>query len=182
VFLQPSVVVNGESGNLGCVISQDELILRRTGWKRNGKRVVFASGAFDLLHPGHVRLLEQARSFGDVVVVGIESDAGSRNRRVSSPELLGYGRPVTPSTERAEIIAALASVDFAVEIDSESLPSFAARLAPHAIVKGGNPGLDKAATPSEKSSASAPGKLILIPLEPGHSTARLIERIKNLNA
>lgn len=164
---------------MGCVISQDELILRRSEWKRNGKRVVFASGAFDLLHPGHVRLLEQARSFGDIVVVGIESDAGSRDHRVSLPEL--SGRPITPCTERAEIIAALASVDFTVEIDSESLPSFAARLAPNVIVKGGNPGLDKTATQNE-SSASVLSKVIRIPLEPGHSTARLIERIKNLNA
>lgn len=165
---------------MGCVISQDELILRRSEWKRNGKRVVFASGAFDLLHPGHVRLLEQARSLGDIVVVGIESDAGSRDRHASLPEL--SGRPITPSTERAEIIAALASVDFAVEIDSESLPSFAARLAPDVIVAGGNPGLDKTAIQNDESSASISSKVIRIPLEPGHSTARLIERIKNLNA
>ena len=65
---------------MGCVISQDELILRRAEWKRNGKRVVFASGAFDLLHPGHVRLIEQARSHGDVLVVGIESKANSLDR------------------------------------------------------------------------------------------------------
>jgi rfaE bifunctional protein nucleotidyltransferase chain/domain len=180
VRLQPSFVVNGESRDLGCVISQDELILRRVGWKRNGRRVVFASGAFDLLHPGHVRLLEQARSFGDIVVVGIEINASSRDRNVSLPEL--PGRPITPSTERAEIIAALASVDFAVEIDSESSPSFADRLAPDVIIKGGNLGLDKAATQNDESSASIPSKVIRIPLEPGHSTARLIERIKNLNA
>ena len=172
--------MNGETGNLGCVISQDQLILRRSEWKRNGKRVVFASGAFDLLHPGHVRLLEQARSFGDIVVAGIESDAGSRDRHVSLPEL--PGRPITPSTERAEIIAALASVDFAVEIDSASLPSFAARLAPNVIVEGGNPDLDKAATQNDESSVSVSSRVIRIPLEPGHSTARLIERIKNLNA
>jgi len=165
---------------LGCVISQDKLILRRSEWKRNGKRVVFVSGAFDLLHPGHVRLLEQARSFGDIVVVGIESDAGSHGRHVSLPEL--PGRLITPCIERAEIIAALASVDFAVEIASESTPSFAARLAPNVIVKGGNPGFDKAAALNDESSASVPSKVIHIPLEPGHSTARLIERIKNLNA
>ena len=172
--------MSGESRNLGCVISQDELILRCGEWKRNSKRVVFASGAFDLLHPGHVRLLEQARAFGDIVVVGIESDRGSRDRHVSMPAL--FGRPITPPTERAEIIAALASVDFAVEIDSGSLPSFAARLAPSVIVKGGNPGLDKAGTQNDEASASPPCKVIRIPLEPGHSTARLIERIKNLNA
>ena len=165
---------------MGCVISQDELILRRAEWKRNGKRVVFASGAFDLLHPGHVRLIEQARSHGDILVVGIESEANSRDRRGSKPGLPGL--PITPSAERAEVIAALAAVDFAVEFDPNSSPPFVARLAPDVVVLGGNPASDKKALPLGESSSSAAGKVIRIPLEPGHSTARLIERIKNLNA
>lgn len=165
---------------MGCVISQDQLILRRAEWKRNGKRVVFASGAFDLLHPGHVRLIEQARSHGDVLVVGIESEANSRERRDSKPRLPGL--PITPSAERAEIVAALGAVDFAVEFDPNSSPPFVARLAPDVIVQGGNPSSDKKALRLNESSSSATGKVIRIPLEPGHSTARLIERIKNLNA
>jgi rfaE bifunctional protein nucleotidyltransferase chain/domain len=180
VRLQPSVIVNGESRDLGCVISQDELILRRAEWKRNGKRVVFASGAFDLLHPGHVRLIEQARSHGDILVVGIRSEANPHDRRGSKPGLPGL--PITPSAERAEVVAALAAVDFAVEFDPNSSPPFAARLAPDVIVQGGNPASDKKALPPDESSSSATGKVIRIPLEPGHSTARLIERIKNLNA
>jgi rfaE bifunctional protein nucleotidyltransferase chain/domain len=168
---------------LGCVISQDELILRRAEWKRNGKRVVFASGAFDLLHPGHVRLIEQARSHGDVLVVGIESEANARERRDPKPGLPGLpGLPITPSAERAEIVAALGAVDFAVEFDPKSPPPFVARLAPDVVVLGGNPASDKKALPLDESSSSAAGKVIRIPLEPGHSTARLIERIKNLNA
>ncbi len=165
---------------MGCVISQDELILRRAEWKRNGKRLVFASGAFDLLHPGHVRLIEQARSHGDILVVGIESEADSHDRRGSKPGLSGL--PITPSAERAEVIAALAAVDFAVEFDPNSSPPFVARLAPDVVVLGGNPASDKKALPLGESSSSAAGKVIRIPLEPGHSTARLIERIKNLNA
>jgi rfaE bifunctional protein nucleotidyltransferase chain/domain len=174
VRLQPIVVVNGESRDLGCVISQDELILRRVEWKRNGKRVVFASGTFDLLHPGHVRLIEQARSHGDVLVIGIESEANSHDRLP--------GLPITPSAERAEIVAALGAVDFAVEFDPNSSPQLATRLAPDVIVQGGNPASDKKALQLGESSSSAGGKVIYIPLEPGHSTARLIERIKNLNA
>jgi rfaE bifunctional protein nucleotidyltransferase chain/domain len=174
VRLQPIVVVNGESRDLGCVISQDELMLRRVGWKRNGKRVVFASGTFDLLHPGHVRLIEQARSHGDVLVIGIESEANSHDRLP--------GLPITHSAERAEIVAALGAVDFAVEFDPNSSPQFATRLAPDVIVQGGNPASDKKALQLGESSSSAGGKVIYIPLEPGHSTARLIERIKNLNA
>jgi rfaE bifunctional protein nucleotidyltransferase chain/domain len=180
VRLRPSVVVNGESRNLGCVISQDELILRRAEWKRNGKRVVFASGVFDLLHPGHVRLIEQARSHGDILVIGIESESNSHDRRDSQPGLPGL--PITPSEERAEVVAALAAVDFAVEFDPNSSPPFVARLTPDVIALGGSPASDRKALPLDESSSSAAGKVIRIPLEPGHSTARLIERIKNLNA
>jgi rfaE bifunctional protein nucleotidyltransferase chain/domain len=180
VRLQPSVIYSErESGKLGCVISQDQLILRRAEWKRNGKRVVFASGAFDLLHPGHVRLIEQSRSHGDVLVVGIESEANSRDRRGSQPGLPGL--LITPSAERAEVVAALAAVDFAVEFDPNSSPPFVTRLAPDVVVLGGNPASDKKAL-SLNESSSAAGKVVRIPLEPGHSTARLIERIKNLNA
>jgi rfaE bifunctional protein nucleotidyltransferase chain/domain len=180
VRLPPSVVVNGESIDLGCVISQDELILRRAEWKRNSKRVVFASGVFDLLHPGHVRLIEQARSHGDVLVVGIESKESSRDRHGSEPRLPGVS--ITPSAERAEIVAALDAVDFAVEFDPNSSPPFAARLAPDVIVQGGNPASEKKALQPEASSSSVASKTVCIPLEPGHSTARLIERIKTLNA
>jgi rfaE bifunctional protein nucleotidyltransferase chain/domain len=180
VRLQPSVIHSErESGNLGCVISQDQLILRRAEWKRNGKRVVFASGAFDLLHPGHVRLIEQARSHGDILVVGIESEANSRDQRDAQAGLPGPS--VTPAAERAEIVAALGAVDFAVEFDPNSSAPFVARLAPDVVVLGGNPASDKKAL-SLNESSSAAGRVVRIPLEPGHSTARLIERIKNLNA
>ena len=180
VRLQPSVKVNRESRDLGCVISQDDLILRRTEWKRNGQRVVFTSGAFDLLHPGHVRLIEQARSHGDILVVGIESEANSRDHHDSQSGLSGL--PIIPSAERAEIIAALCAVDFAVEFDPNSSPTFAERLLPDVTVEGGNPCSDKKVPQMGESSSFAAGKVIHIPLEPGHSTARLIERIKNLNA
>jgi D-beta-D-heptose 7-phosphate kinase/D-beta-D-heptose 1-phosphate adenosyltransferase len=137
-----------------------------------------------LLHPGHVRLLEQARSCGDIVVVGIESDASARDRHARLAGLLQ--RPITPSTERAEIVGALSAVDFAVEFDPNSSPAFTAQFAPDVIVQGGNPASDKAVIQQEDSSLSATlsatTKVIHIPLEPGHSTARLLERIKNLNA
>jgi rfaE bifunctional protein nucleotidyltransferase chain/domain len=180
VCLQPSAAVNEEIRDLGCVISQDELILRRVEWKRNGKRVVFAGGSFDLLHPGHVRLIEQARSHGDILVIGIESKADPRGRRDAQLGLPALS--ITPSAERAEIVAALGAVDFAVEFDPNSSPPFAERLAPDVIVQGGSPASDKKVLQLGESSSSATGKVIHIPLEPGHSTARLIERIKNLIA
>ena len=104
------------------IVSQSELILQRGEWKRNGKRVVCAAGAFDLLHPGHIRLLEQARGLGDIVVVALQSDASVRSSAAQSATRGGAGesragqsaaaRPITPANERAEILTALAAVDW----------------------------------------------------------------------
>ncbi|MGH9747372.1 MAG: adenylyltransferase/cytidyltransferase family protein [Candidatus Acidiferrales bacterium] len=165
---------------MGRVVSQDELILHRSEWKRNGKRVVFTSGCFDLLHPGHIRLIEQARSNGDVLVVGIESDASARRKQAAASPAPRHA--ITPAAERAEIVAALAAVDCAVEYDAASLRNLLERLAPDVVVKGGEPGSDQAAFDEDEASIVAGSKVVRVPLEPGHSTARLIERIKNLSA
>jgi len=89
------------------ILSMEEAILRFGREKRNGCRVVFTNGCFDLLHPGHIQSLEQARALGDALVVGINSDASVR-------ELKGAGRPVLPELERAEILASLECVDAVV--------------------------------------------------------------------
>jgi rfaE bifunctional protein nucleotidyltransferase chain/domain len=161
---------------LGRVVSQDELILHRGEWKRNGKRVVFASGCFDLLHPGHIRLIEQARANGDVLIVGIESDENASGHQSAAQ------RPITPAAERAELIASLAAVDYAVELNTVTERTLLAQLSPDVVVKGGDPGSDQAAFQADEASTVAGSKVVRIPLEPGHSTARLIERIKNLSA
>src|ERR1700683_4428200 len=118
------------------VVSQSELILQRREWKRNGKRVVCAVGVFDLLHPGHVRLLEQARASGDILVVGVQSDARAREEK-------GPNRPITPAAERAEILSALAAVDFAVVLNDERADEFIAQLVPDALVQGREPSSSK---------------------------------------
>jgi rfaE bifunctional protein nucleotidyltransferase chain/domain len=158
---------------VGQVISQDDLILHRSEWKRNGKRVVFASGRFDLLHPGHIRLLEQARNLGEILVVGVQSDAAIRasSGRAQAPKD-GLKRPITPASERMEILAALAAVDYAVEFDAPTPNGLVARLEPDIVVVGAG----DAATPCPA------GKIVSIPLEPGYSTSRLIERITQLRA
>ena len=157
------------------VVSQSELILQRREWKRNGKRVVCAIGVFDLLHPGHVRLLEQARASGDILVVGVQNDARAREEK-------GPNRPVTPAAERAEILSALAAVDFAVILNDERADEFITRLAPDALVQGRGVASGKHIA-AEIGAAQADGvKVIQIPPEPGHSTSRLIERIKQLRA
>jgi rfaE bifunctional protein nucleotidyltransferase chain/domain len=158
------------------VVSQSALILQRSDWKRNGKRVVCVTGVFDLLHPGHVRLLEQARAQGDVLVVAIHSDARSRERK-------GPGRPITPVAERAEIVAALQAVDVAVELtESPSSKEFVKKLAPDVLVRGSSASARNAAEAKQVPAAISGTKTIQIPPEPGHSTSRLIERIKQLRA
>jgi D-glycero-beta-D-manno-heptose 1-phosphate adenylyltransferase len=150
------------------VVSQQALILQREEWKRNGKRVVCAAGAFDLLHPGHVRLLEQARGLGDVLVVGISADEATAN----------------PANERAEVVAAIGVVD-SVALMEMPLERFLAVIAPDIFVHGTEP--KRAATAYAAATPAAKAipvgiKAVPIALEPGFSTAGLLERIKTTNA
>lgn len=180
---------------LGKIVSQSELILHRGEWKRNGLQVVCAPGSFDLLHPGHVRLLERARSLGDVLVVAVRSDASLRaasshesacapagTSGLASGHLASAAtteRPITPAHERAEILASLAAVDYVVEFD-EPLRVFLDQLAPDVFVHGGPSPIVEAREPAD--AASPAFKTVSFPLEPGFSTDHLIERIKQLNA
>jgi cytidyltransferase-like protein len=134
---------------------------------------VCAVGCFDLLHPGHIRLLEQARSLGGILVAAVESDAQARRAFGSSSKI---ARPVTPASERAEIVAALACIDCAVEMDG-SREKFLETFAPDILVEGSSqdiPGPAPLAGPHPTAPAC---KVVRIPLEPGYSTAGLIERI-----
>jgi rfaE bifunctional protein nucleotidyltransferase chain/domain len=166
---------------LGCVVTQRKLILHKAEWKRNRKRVVFAQGAFDLLHPGHIRLLEKARSLGEILVVGVRSDAAVRalHERKDRPADAPSFHPLTSAAERAEIVAALAAVDYAVICDSTDPAEILAQLQPDFIVEGT---ADRSAVPFPKHSAGGSPSAVFIPLEPGFSTARLIERIQKLRA
>jgi rfaE bifunctional protein nucleotidyltransferase chain/domain len=158
------------------VVSQDQLILQRREWKRNGKRVVYTTGAFDLLHPGHIRLLEQARGLGDVLIVGVWSDA-----RVLSEK--GAKRPITPAAERAEILAALAAVDSVAVLDDEqTADEFLAQLLPDVLAMGGQSSVQKTTFEGAEAVKAAGGRVMQIPLEPGHSTSRLLDRIQQLRA
>ncbi len=98
-------------------------------FRRQGKSIVFTNGVYDLLHPGHVRYLDTARGFGDALVVGVNSDRSVRANK-------GPGRPVNPEQERAEVIAALASVDAAVIFDEDTPHAIISRLQPDVLVKG----------------------------------------------
>lgn len=163
---------------MGKVVSQEKLILQCREWKGNGKRVVFVAGCFDLLHPGHIRLLEQARSHGDIVVVGVLSDESVQmSSGRSAPNVK---RPVTPAAERVEVLAALAAVHCVFEFDGSAAADLLARFRPDVIVEGTE--RSPAGSLVAMAAKAAGIDLIRIPLEPGHSASRLIERILQLRA
>lgn len=151
------------------VFSLDELIVRFARTKRNGKRVVFTNGCFDLLHPGHIHSLQAARWLGDYLIVGINSDESMRI-------LKGPERPVMPEAERAEILASLECVDGVVIFDELSPQRVIAALLPDVLVKGsdwpGNQILGR-----EEVEASG-GKVVLIDNVPGYSTTAILQKIR----
>jgi D-beta-D-heptose 7-phosphate kinase/D-beta-D-heptose 1-phosphate adenosyltransferase len=151
------------------VLTLEEAILRFGREKRNGQRVVFTNGCFDLLHPGHIRSLELARGMGDVLIVGLNSDASVR-------QLKGEGRPVIAERERAEILAALESVDAVVIFDDLTPREVIARLLPDVLVKGGDwPGNQIV---GREEVEAAGGRVVSIPVVPGYSTTAILEKIR----
>ncbi len=156
----------------GRVIKSIEELLRvRAELRAGGRRLVFTNGCFDLLHVGHVRYLAEARRLGDALLVAINS-----NRSVRA--LKGAGRPVLPEAERAEILAALASVDFVTVFDEESPRALIARLLPDVLVKGGDYGLDEIHGREEVERAG--GRVLSLPFVEGASTTCIIERIRGV--
>lgn len=151
------------------ILSLEKLLGVRKGLRAAGRRVVFTNGVFDLLHVGHVRYLQEARSLGDVLIVGINSDRTVR-------ELKGKERPVTNESERAEILAALRNVDYVTVFDDISPRSLIAQLLPDVLVKGGDWGLDHIHGREEVEAAG--GKVLSLPFIPGASTTGIIERMK----
>jgi rfaE bifunctional protein nucleotidyltransferase chain/domain len=158
---------------LGQILTREELKHRIAAMKQEHKRVVFTNGCFDILHPGHIRMLEKARSLGDALIVAINSDP-------SVQEIKGPQRPLIPEAERAEVLAALEAVDF-VTIFGETTPrELIAEILPAILVKGSDWGPDEIIGREEVEAAG--GQLISIPLEAGYSTTKLIERIRRLPA
>lgn len=137
--------------------------------RRSGDRIVFTNGVFDLLHPGHVRYLQQARQEGDVLLVGVNSDRSVRANK-------GPGRPITPEAERAEIVAALAAVDAAVIFDEETPHVIISRLQPDVLVKGADWPADQIVGRDVVEGRG--GRVVRVKVEEGFSTTRLIERIR----
>jgi rfaE bifunctional protein nucleotidyltransferase chain/domain len=141
--------------------------------KRQGQRVVLTNGCFDLLHPGHTRLFTKARSLGDVLIVGMNSDRSIR-------ALKGNSRALQPEGERAEILAALAVVDYVTIFDDPSVLSVVSRMLPNVLVKGGHYTLDQIVGRDEVEAAG--GQVVSIPIVEGYSTTAIIEAAKKAAA
>lgn len=133
------------------------------------KTIVFTNGCFDLLHLGHIRYLARARALGDVLVVGLNSDTSVRR-------LKGAGRPIVGAAERAEVLAALESVDYIVIFDEATPERLIREIKPDIQVKGGD--YLPSEIPEREVLEAQGGKLVLVPEETGHSTTNLIKRIE----
>ena len=154
---------------MGQVLSPDKLIPEIAARKAAGARVVFTNGCFDLLHPGHIDLLERCRALGDLLVVGINTDAGVR-------AIKGPSRPLIPENERAELLAGLAAVDYVTFFDDPTPRALIARLLPNILVKGGDWPLDQIVGREEVQAAG--GQVYSLPVLPGYSTSAIVEKIK----
>ncbi len=141
--------------------------------KRCGRCVVFTNGCFDLLHPGHIRYLAEARKLGDCLLVAINSDRSVR-------ALKGPERPIFPEAERAEILAALEMVDYVTIFDDLTPRNIIARMLPQVLVKGADWGTDQIVGREEVEAAG--GKVVSIPVVEGFSTSALIQKALETDA
>jgi D-glycero-beta-D-manno-heptose 1-phosphate adenylyltransferase len=149
--------------------ARPELLAQRARWKQQGKTVVFTNGCYDLLHPGHIRLLEKARSLGDVLVLALNSDA-------SVARLKGPRRPLIGEAERAELAAALEAVDAVTLFDEDTPRELIAALLPDVLVKGADWAHWIA---GREEVEAAGGQVLALSLEPGYSTTGILENLLN---
>ncbi len=138
--------------------------------KHCSQKVVLTNGCFDLIHPGHVRYLNQARSHGDLLLVALNSDASVRR-------LKGAGRPILSEEDRCEMVASLECVDLVTVFEEETPARLIQDLLPDVLVKGGDWALDEIVGGTEVEAAG--GEVISIPFEKGYSTTSLIEQIRH---
>ena len=151
------------------ILDRGELLRVRAELRAAGRRLAFTNGCFDILHVGHVRYLAAARRLGDALLVAVNSDRSVR-------ALKGPGRPVMNEAERAEVLAALASVDFVTVFDEDSPRGLISEVLPDVLVKGGDYALDEIHGREEVERAG--GRVLALPFVEGASTTGIIERVK----
>ncbi len=157
--------------NLERVVSLEQAVRQVEALKRQGKTVVFTNGVFDLLHPGHVMFLERARALGDFLVVGVNTDASVRL-------LKGPERPIFPLEARLILLHALRSVDLLVPFEEDTPHRLIQALLPQVLVKGADYRPEEVV--GREIVEQHGGRVVLLPLVPGYSTSKIIERIRQL--
>ena len=148
----------------------EEVAQFAAGVRARGGKVVFTNGVFDILHPGHIRYLQEARQLGDALIIGINSD-----RSVGANK--GPERPITPEAERAEVLSALEAVDAVAIFDEETPAEIIKRIEPDVLVKGADWGPDNIV--GRDTVESRGGRVVRMDLSPGYSTTELIRKVRS---
>ena len=148
------------------ILPLKKLLTLRELWRFERRAVVFTNGVFDILHAGHVKVLEKAKAQGDLLIVGINSD--SSVRRLSKAP----GRPINGWRDRAEVVAALGCVDAVVKFEESTPERLMSRVKPDVHVKGGD------YKPADLPEAKYAGRVAIVPLKKGYSTTSLIKRLQ----
>jgi D-beta-D-heptose 7-phosphate kinase/D-beta-D-heptose 1-phosphate adenosyltransferase len=156
------------------VVTRDQLVPLLQAARTQGKRIVFTNGCFDLMHVGHTRYLQAAKDLGDLLVVAVNSDASVRSLN-KAPD-----RPIVSDTQRAEVVAALGSVDYVILFNEPDPQSLIAALQPDVLVKGGDWAVERIV--GREIVEARGGVVRTIPLVPGVSTTLLIQRIRSTTA
>jgi rfaE bifunctional protein nucleotidyltransferase chain/domain len=152
------------------ILTLEGLSLWRSGVRASGRTLVVTNGCFDLLHVGHVSYLEAARALGDLLLVGVNGDAGVR-------ALKGEGRPLNPEADRAVVLAALQAVDAVCLFPESTATRFLSLAQPDVYVKGGDYHLDTLNPDERRAVEAAGGRIVILPLVGGKSTSALVRKI-----
>ena len=147
-----------------------ELAAFITRLRAAGRTIVFTNGVFDLLHPGHVRYLQHARTLGDALIVGVNSDRSVRSNK-------GAGRPITAEAERVELLEALACVDAVVAFDEDTPHDIISAVQPDVLVKGADWAED--AIVGRDTVEARGGRVVRVPIEAGYSTTAILAKIRS---
>ena len=150
------------------LISIDKLVEIREKLKKEGKKVVFTNGCFDILHRGHVEYLSKAKQLGDVLIVGVNSDS-------SVKRIKGNKRPIIPQDDRIAVLSAIEFIDYIVVFEDDTPYELIKKLVPDVLVKGSDWSIDEVVGRDVVESEG--GKVILVELTPGRSTTNIIQTI-----